>query len=328
MRRIRGSLAVVLFALLALLAFAGGVLAQGSPSPAASVAPLPTCPAIEQTPASPAPETSTAPSASSPAASPAAMASEVASGSPAAAGSPTVPPGALTVFAAASLTGTFQAFAPAYQAETGVPLELSFDSSAALRTQIEQGAPADVFASADTTNVQTLLGENLATDPVIFACNQLTIIVPADNPAGITSPADLAKPGVKIVAAGPEVPITKYATKLVANLGITDGYNANVVSQEDNVAAVRAKIETGEGDAGIVYVTDAIASGDKVLQIPVPPEANVPATYAAAVVSATDQQQESEAFLTWLTGPEGQGYLAQFGFLPPLPAGPAASSAP
>jgi molybdate transport system substrate-binding protein len=197
----------------------------------------------------------------------------------------------------------------------------SFDASSALRTQIEQGAPADVFASADTTNVQTLVGEGLAENPVVFTCNQLTIIVPTDNPAGITSAADLGKPGVKVIAAGPDVPITKYATKLVANLGITDGYNANVVSQEDNVAAVRAKIEAGEGDAAIVYVTDALASGAKVQQIPVPTDANVPATYAAAVVSATDQPEESAAFLSFLTGPEGQAALASFGFLP-APAAP------
>jgi molybdate transport system substrate-binding protein len=121
---------------------------------------------------------------------------------------------------------------------------------------------------------------------------------------------------VKVIAAGPDVPITRYATQLVTNLGIADAYAANVVSEEDNVAAVRAKIEAGEGDAGIVYVTDAIASGVDVEQISVPTEANVPATYAAAAVVASDQPEASAGFPTFLTGPDGQATLASFGFLP------------
>jgi molybdate transport system substrate-binding protein len=151
---------------------------------------------------------------------------------------------------------------------------------------------------------------------VAFACNQLTIIVPAGNPAGISSAVDLGRPGVKVIAAGDAVPITRYATQLLENLGIADAYAANIVSREDNVAAVRSRIELGEGDAGIVYLTDALASGDLVIQLPVPPEANVPATYAAAIVAGTDQPAESSAFLEWLTGPQGQGALASFGFLP------------
>ena len=170
--------------------------------------------------------------------------------------------------------------------------------------------------SADTANVTALLEAGLATDPVAFACNELTIIVPAGNPAGISSAVDLGRPGVKVIAAGDAVPITRYATQLVENLGIADAYAANIVSREDNVAAVRSRIELGEGDAGIVYRTDAIASGDAVAQVPVPVEANVPATYAAAIVTGTDQPADSTAFLTWLTGPEGQSALAGFGFLP------------
>lgn len=222
----------------------------------------------------------------------------------------------LTVFGAASLRGAFESFVPALAAATGITPVYSFDASSALRAQIEEGAPVDVFASADTANVTTLLDAGLATAPVTFACNQLTIIVPTGNPAGITSAADLGRAGVKVVAAGDEVPITRYATQLVENLGIADAYAANIVSREDNVAAVRSRIELGEGDAGIVYVTDAIASGDAVVQVPVPAEANVPATYAAAVVTGTDQPDESSAFLAWLTGPEGQGALGAFGFLP------------
>jgi molybdate transport system substrate-binding protein len=224
--------------------------------------------------------------------------------------------GELTVFGAASLRGAFEALAPTVEAATGVTPIFSFDASSALRAQIEQGAPADVFASADTANVVTLLGAGLATEPVVFACNQLTVIVPVGNPAGITSARDLGRTGVRVVAAGDEVPITRYATQLAEHLGIADGYAANIVSREDNVAAVRARIELGEGDAAIVYRTDALASGDALEQVPVPPEANVPATYAAAVVSATDQPHEAAGFLGWLTGPQGQAALSTFGFLP------------
>jgi molybdate transport system substrate-binding protein len=228
----------------------------------------------------------------------------------------TARPSELTVFAAASLRAAFESFLPAVHVATGVTAVYAFDASSALRAQIEQGAPADVFASADTTNVVTLLEAGLAREPVVFACNQLTIIVPPGNPAGIATAVDLGRVGLKVIAAGDEVPITRYATQLVERLGISDAYTANIASREDNVAAVRARIELGEGDAAIVYVTDAITSGDKVAQVMVPAEANVPATYAAAVVAGTDQPIESMAFLAWLTGPAGQSALAGFGFLP------------
>jgi molybdate transport system substrate-binding protein len=238
-------------------------------------------------------------------------------GSPASpSGSPTVASGELTVFAAASLKNAFEALAPDYTAGTGLAPVFSFDASSTLRAQIEEGAPADVFASADMANVQKLLDAGIVQHPVAFACNQLTIVVPAGDPAGITAATDLGRPGLKVIAAGPEVPITKYATQLASNLGIADGYAANIVSEEDNVAAVRAKIEAGEGDAAIVYVTDALSSGDKVEQIPIPSDANLPATYAAAAVVASDQPEEALAFLGFLAGPEGQADLTGFGFLP------------
>ena len=173
----------------------------------------------------------------------------------------------LTVFAAASLKNVLAEAEAAYAAATpGTDLTISTDSSSALATQIEQGAPADVFLSADTTNPQKLVDGGFASgDAIPFAGNKLTVIVPTDNPAGIQSPADLAKPGLRIIAAGDEVPITKYATQLVENLarqpdapaGFAAAYAANVASKEDNVSAIVAKIELGEGDAGIVYVTDA-----------------------------------------------------------------------
>ncbi len=232
----------------------------------------------------------------------------------------------LQVYAAASLKAALAKAADAYAvANPGTKLTVSTDSSAALETKIEQGAPADVFLSADTSNPQKLVDGGFASgDPVVFAGNLLTVIVPQGNPAGIQTPADLAKPGLKIIAAGDKVPITKYATQLVANLakvagypsGFEAAYGANVASKEDNVAGIVGKIELGEGDAGIVYVTDAKGK-DKVEVVAVPDGANVPATYGGVVVKASPSQDAAKAFLDWLAGPEGRAVLAEFGFLPP-----------
>ncbi len=260
---------------------------------------------------------SAAPSAAAPSA-----AASAASPGPASAASG----GELTILGAASLKGALEQATTAYEAANpGTTLVVSTDSSSALETQIEQGAPADVFLSADTTNPQKLVEKGLTEgDPVTFAGNKLTVIVPTANPAGIASPADLAKSGVKVIAAGDEVPITKYATQLVDNLAKETGYPAdfaaayaaNVASKEDNVKAVVAKVELGEGDAGIVYVTDAKAS-DKVTTIDVADTANVPATYDGVVVKASRDAASAKAFLDWFAGPEGQAILSGLGFLPP-----------
>lgn len=232
----------------------------------------------------------------------------------------------LTIFGAASLKGALEKTKAAW--ETSHPsstLTISTDSSSALETQIEQGAPADVFLSADTTNPRKLVDKGLAAGAAVdFAGNVLTIIVPTANPAGIATPADLAKTGVKVIAAGDAVPVTKYATQLVANLakdagypaGFAAAYTANIASKEDNVKAIVAKIELGEGDAGIVYVTDAKAS-TKVETIDVPAAANFPATYAGVVVKASPSIAAAQAFLTWLAGPDGHAILAGFGFMTP-----------
>jgi molybdate transport system substrate-binding protein len=232
---------------------------------------------------------------------------------------------ALTVFAAASLKKAFADVKTAYEAANpGVRLTMSFDASSALETQIEQGAPADVFASADTKNPQRLVDGGFANGPVTdFAGSTLTVIVPTANPGGVTSPTDLAKPGLKIVAAGDAVPITKYADQLLDNLAKQAGYpadfatkvRANVVSREDNVAAVVSKIELGEGDAAIAYVTDAKESS-RVTTLAVPVAAEVTATYAAVSVKSS-KNPEAAAFIAWFAGPAGQAILASHGFLPP-----------
>jgi len=232
----------------------------------------------------------------------------------------------LTVLGAASLKDALASARQAYEpAHPGITLTMSTDASAALRTQIEQGAPADVFLSADTVNPQKLVDAGLADGPAKdVAGNLLVIVVPKDNPANVSSPADLARTGLKIIAAGDDVPITTYATQAVGLLARLPGYPAafaagyasNVASREDNVKAVIAKVELGEGDAAIVYATDAKASS-KVTTIAIPPEANVAATYAGVVVKASKQPAASHAFLDWLAGSDGQAIMGRFGFLPP-----------
>jgi len=232
----------------------------------------------------------------------------------------------LTVYAAASLRNALEQVEAAYEiAAPGINLVIATDSSAALRTQIEQGAPADVFLSADLGNPQQLYDAGLADGEItIFAGNTVVLIVPFDTPAAIRTPADLARDEVRIVAAGDEVPISKYVSNVVYVLArlagypadFSNAYAANVVSREDNVQAVVAKIELGEGDAAFVYQTDALASGS-VRTVPIPDEANVQAHYAGVVMTTSAHPEAARAFLHWLTGPDGRAILAEFGFLPP-----------
>jgi molybdate transport system substrate-binding protein len=230
----------------------------------------------------------------------------------------------VTVFAAASLKDALDEITTTYEAaRPDVKLTISAGSSAALRTQIEQGGPATLFLSADTANPQALVDAGLTDGPARpFATNLLTIIVPAGNPAGITSPADLARPGMRIIAAGDDVPITRYATQVVEKLAALPGYavgfaatyGGNIVSREDNVGAVVSKIQLGEGDAAMVYVTDA--QSDTVDQVEIPVQANVVATYAGVVVRREGLEDQSRQLLDWIRSPTGQQILAARGFAP------------
>ena len=234
----------------------------------------------------------------------------------------------LTVFAAASLKGAFNRLASAFEAaHPGVKVVFSYDASSTLRTQIELGAPADVFASADMANVQALSAANLTTTPAqAFAGNGLVVILAPGNPAQLTSPLDLARPGIKLVTAGPNVPISRYTVQVIANLARQPGYpadyeaavSANIVSREDNVKGIVIKVELGEADAGIVYLTDATASG-KVGTLQVPAAAQVLATYGVVALKASSHPAEAAAFVAMLRSPAGQRILAGFGF---VPAGP------
>jgi molybdate transport system substrate-binding protein len=251
------------------------------------------------------------------------------SGSSAADGGAASEPVELTIFAAASLRDAFGAVKESYEAShPDAAVTFAFDGSGTLRTQLEQGAPADLFASADDVNPRMLVDAGLVDGrSVPFAGNRLALVVPAGNPAGITSPFDLARPGVRLVGAGATVPITTYAAQVVAALAGLPGaprdfaaaVEANLVSREDNARAVLAKVELGEGDAAIVHATDATAAGDAVQAIAIPAEANVPVTYAAVVLRDAPHRQAAARFLAWLAGAEGQAILARFGFTAPAP---------
>ena len=232
--------------------------------------------------------------------------------------------GKVTVFAASSLTDVFKTVATAFQqANPGVTVEFNFGASSALAAQLEQAAPADVFASADAANMQKVVDRKLiAGPPVTFARNLPVIVVPAANRAAIATPRDLAKPGTKLVLAGPDVPIGNYARQILDRLTADPSYGAafkdaalrNVVSNEANVRAILTKVELGEADAGIVYRTDALVSGSKVRVVELPGSANVIATYPAGVVAGAKNAEAARAFIAFLTGAEGQAALKAAGF--------------
>jgi molybdate transport system substrate-binding protein len=220
--------------------------------------------------------------------------------------------GDITVFAAASLTESFTEVGEAFTAvNPDVGAEFSFDASSGLVEQIRQGAPADVFASADTANIDKLVDAGLnGTAPVIFATNLLTIIVAPGNPLGITGVEDLADPDLKVVNCAEEVPCGRYANEIFANAGVT----VTPVSLEQNVRGVVTKVTAGEADAGIIYVTDAIAAGGAADMVEIPEDINVLAEYPVATVAESQNGEVGEAFIEFLTGVEGQAIMAEHGF--------------
>ena len=213
----------------------------------------------------------------------------------------------LTIFAAASLTNVFSAIDthPRY----------SFGGSNALATQIQQGAPADVFASANTSLPFSLYDQGLVEQPVLFTRNQLTVIVPKSNPAGIHSVADLAKPGVKLVVAATGVPVGDYTRTVLKNMNLSSVLN-NVVSNETDVREVLAKVALGEADAGFVYTTDARTVKGKVATIGIRWSAQPKVTYAVAVVRASKHKAAARAWVKALLGKAAQKKLRAAGFLP------------
>ena len=233
----------------------------------------------------------------------------------------------LNVFAAASLTESFNEIATNYrQMHTNVKLVFNFGGSQNLVQQMTNGAPADVFASADQTNMKKASDAGLVTSSQIFARNRLVVIVPASNPGKITTLKDLAKKGVKIDFEAPAVPAGKYSLQVLDKMGKAADYGpayesavkANVVSQEDNVKAVVQKVQLGEADAGFVYKTDVTAAAaSKVQVIDIPDKFNVIAEYPIAVTKSSTHQTDAQAFVQYILSPDGQAILSKYKFLAP-----------
>jgi molybdate transport system substrate-binding protein len=214
----------------------------------------------------------------------------------------------LTVYAAASLTDVFPKIDPSSR--------YSFGGSNTLAAQITQGAPADVFASANMTLPNQLYAKNLCSKPVVFTRNTLVIVVPKSNPKRIRSVYDLARPGVKLDIAGTGVPVGTYTLQVLKNMNLTAQVLANVVSKETDVREVLAKVALGEADAGFVYSTDARTVPGQVAVIRLPAWAQAKVQYGICVVSSSGDKAAAKAFVAKVLSKAGQAKLLAYGFLP------------
>ena len=251
---------------------------------------------------------------------PTAISSEAATTAP----TETPEPQTLTVFAAASLTNAFDEIGQAFEANhPGVTVKFNFGGSQALRAQIEQGAQADAFASANTKEMDALVSGKFIDSETskIFLTNQLVVIMPAKNPAGLAALADLAKPGLKLILAAREVPVGNYALQVLDKLdlslgaGFKDRVLKNVVSYENDVKQVVVKVQLGEADAGIVYSSDTVAALD-LMKIEIPAENNIIAKYPLAALSQAKNSDLAQAFIAYVLSENGQVVLQKWGFLP------------
>lgn len=240
---------------------------------------------------------------------------------------PTPQPVTITVSAAASLTESFTEIGNQFQdAHPNVRLVFNFAGSQELAQQIIQGAVVDVFASANSKQMDLVLSEkNLSADSkTTFASNQLVVIYPRDNPANLIGLADLARPGLKLVFAGPEVPVGQYSLDFLDRAeqsGVfTSGYQQavmnNIVSYENNVRAVLTKVGLGEADAGIVYATDANNAKGQIGLIEIPPTLNITAEYPILALPGSSQVEMARAFVDFVLSPTGQAVLKSYGFTP------------
>lgn len=247
---------------------------------------------------------------------------------PAATSAPADSGGELTVFAAASLTAAFKEIGQQFgAANSGATITFNFAGSDQLATQINQGAPADVFASANTKQMDVVIqaGEVISGTQRAFARNRLVVVYPKDNPGKLAALTDLANPGLKIVLANQRVPVGGYALDFLAKASKLPEYTAefsptvikNVVSYEENVKAVLSKITLGEADAGIVYTTDAATVADgSIGQIAIPDTLNTIATYPIAATRNAKHPDLAKKFVDFVLGPGGQQVLAKYGFIP------------
>jgi molybdate transport system substrate-binding protein len=221
--------------------------------------------------------------------------------------------GRLTVFAAASLTDVIPKIDPRPR--------YGFAGSDQLAFQIQQDAPADIFAAASPKYPELLYQQGLVEKPIVFATNTLVLIVPKSNPAGIHTVNDLTKPGIKLVVGDPSVPVGSYTRTVLKNLGISDAALKNVVSNETDVRDVLAKVALGDADAGFVYITDAKTVQGQVAVIAIRASAQPQVIYEAAVVKSSNYKAADYAFLTKLIRPAAQKTLERYGFGPRPKAG-------
>jgi molybdate transport system substrate-binding protein len=223
--------------------------------------------------------------------------------------------GELIVFAAASLTDAFEGIARAFTAaHPGVRVTFNLAGSTTLAAQVNQGAPADVLASADTVQMDVVAAAgNLAGEPAVFASNRLMIAVEPGNPFGVTGLEDLAVPGLVLVLPAEDVPAGRYARQALASRGVT----VTPASLELDVRATMSRVLLGEADAAIVYESDVIASGGRVEGVAIPREHNVVATYPIVVLAGARNPTAAEAFVAFVLDAEGQAILADHGFTAP-----------
>jgi molybdate transport system substrate-binding protein len=222
--------------------------------------------------------------------------------------------GTITVFAAASLTEAFNRLGTEFQtAHPGVKVVFSFGASDVLATQVNQGAPADVFAAASTTTMNTVVRAGNASGPRTFATNVLEMATPPANPAGVTGLSGLARDGVKVAVCQAQVPCGVAATKLFAKNQLV----VHPVTYEVDVKSVLTKVELGEVDVGLVYQTDVHAAGPKVHGIPIPAAENVSTTYPIATVTSSRNKAVADAFVAYVLSPTGTAALTGAGFSTP-----------
>ncbi|WP_030157690.1 molybdate ABC transporter substrate-binding protein [Streptomyces sp. NRRL S-244] len=215
----------------------------------------------------------------------------------------------LTVLAASSLTDVFKTAGAAYEkAHPGTKVTFSFAGSQELAAQVKQGAPADALVTADTKTMDGLKAET--NDPTVIAKNRLVIAAGKGNPFKVDELKDLADTKIKVVLAAPEVPVGRYSKQILDAQKI----EVKPVSQEPNVRAVLSKVELGEADAGLVYKTDTLKSGDKVSVVDIPDAENAVASYPAATLKASKNAEAAAAFVAWLSTPEAQKILQDAGF--------------
>ena len=219
--------------------------------------------------------------------------------------------GELTVFAAASLTNVFTAIGKDFEdANPGVTVTFQFDGSSALASQINEGGVADVFASADEANMAKVTDTGKASNPTIFATNNLVLAVPSDNPAQVATIKDLEKDNMKTVVCAPEVPCGAIATRVLEASNVT----ITPASLEQNCTAVATKLTMGEADAGFVYSTDVAASGGQLTAVDLPSEAIATAKTPYPIVAVGSGGELADAFIAYVLGSKGQATLAQAGF--------------